>query len=150
MNFGHAPLTNWGLDLLDIHDGWTMLDIGSWAQFTSENNPNAKLNAFRGYYLADTPAESAVRRAPATQDKRFHTLFSNAGVANVSDASVPDALNILYDADIPTPTATGISPILQTIEADGTSRYFDIQGRMLNGKPDKGLYIEKGKKVFVK
>jgi len=28
MNFGHAPLTNWGLDLLDIHDGWTMLDIG--------------------------------------------------------------------------------------------------------------------------
>ena len=127
-----------------------LLDDGSWAQFTSENNPNAKLNAFRGYYLADTPAESAVRRAPATQDKRFHTLFSNAGVANVSDASVPDALNILYDADIPTPTATGISPILQTIEADGTSRYFDIQGRMLNGKPDKGLYIEKGKKVFVK
>ena len=28
MNFGHAPLTNWGLSLLDIHDGWTMLDIG--------------------------------------------------------------------------------------------------------------------------
>lgn len=28
MNFGHAPLTNWGLDLIDIHDGWTMLDIG--------------------------------------------------------------------------------------------------------------------------
>jgi ubiquinone/menaquinone biosynthesis C-methylase UbiE len=28
MNFGHAPLTNWGLGLIDIHDGWTMLDIG--------------------------------------------------------------------------------------------------------------------------
>ena len=28
MNFGHAPLTNWGLDLLEFHDGWTMLDIG--------------------------------------------------------------------------------------------------------------------------
>ena len=28
MNFGHAPLTNWGLDLIDIHDGWMMLDIG--------------------------------------------------------------------------------------------------------------------------
>ena len=28
MNFGHAPLTNWGLSLVDIHDGWTMLDIG--------------------------------------------------------------------------------------------------------------------------
>ena len=28
MNLCHAPLTNWGLGLVDIHDGWTMLDIG--------------------------------------------------------------------------------------------------------------------------
>ncbi len=28
MNFGHAPLTNWGLSLVEIHNGWTMLDIG--------------------------------------------------------------------------------------------------------------------------
>lgn len=28
MNFGHAPLTNWGLGLVNFHDGWTMLDIG--------------------------------------------------------------------------------------------------------------------------
>ena len=28
MNFGHAPLTNWGLDLVDFQDEWTMLDIG--------------------------------------------------------------------------------------------------------------------------
>jgi len=28
MNLCHAPLTNWGLDLLNIQDGWTMLDIG--------------------------------------------------------------------------------------------------------------------------
>lgn len=28
MNFGHAPLTNWGLSLLDFQDKWTMLDIG--------------------------------------------------------------------------------------------------------------------------
>lgn len=26
MNFGHAPLTNWGLGLVNFHDGWTMLD----------------------------------------------------------------------------------------------------------------------------
>ena len=68
----------------------------------------------------------------------------------MNDASVPDALNILYNADIPTPTPTGIQPIIMTIEADGTSRYFDMQGRMLNGKPDKGLYIEDGRKVIIK
>ena len=28
MNLCHAPLTNWGLKLIDIQDGWTMLDIG--------------------------------------------------------------------------------------------------------------------------
>ena len=28
MNLCHAPLTNWGLDLVNIQDGWTMLDIG--------------------------------------------------------------------------------------------------------------------------
>ena len=28
MNFGHAPLTNWGLDLISVQDGWIMLDIG--------------------------------------------------------------------------------------------------------------------------
>ena len=28
MNLCHAPLTNWGLSLVDIKDGWTMLDIG--------------------------------------------------------------------------------------------------------------------------
>ena len=66
------------------------------------------------------------------------------------DGSVPDALNILYEPDIPTPVATptGIQPTIKTIEADGTSRYFDLQGRMLNGKPDKGLYIENGKTII--
>ena len=39
-----------------------------------------------------------------------------------------------------------LNPIIQTIDADGTSRYFDLQGRMLNGKPDKGLYIKNGRK----
>ena len=28
MNYGHAPLTNWGIGLLDVKDGWVMLDIG--------------------------------------------------------------------------------------------------------------------------
>ena len=130
-----------------------LLDDGSWARFTSKDNADAKLNAFRAYFLSDeaTDEPAARTKAPADQKaKVFRTLFSNAGVTSVSDASVPDALNILYEADIPTPSATptGIVPTIQTIEADGTSRYFDLQGRMLNGKPDKGVYIENGKKVI--
>ncbi len=28
MNFSHAPLTNWGLKLINFKDNWTILDIG--------------------------------------------------------------------------------------------------------------------------
>ena len=131
----------------DTKNMFCLLDDGSWVRFTSEDNADAKLNAFRGYYLANEVTEAqAGARAQALDTKLYHTLFSNAGVASVSDGSIPDALNILYDADIPSPTATGINPIIQTIDADGTSRYFDLQGRMLNGKPVKGVYIKNGRK----
>ena len=51
-----------------------------------------------------------------------------------------------------TDTTTGINELdgysVHTIDADGTHRYFDLQGRPLNGKPDKCLYIENGKKIM--
>ena len=135
----------------DDKNMYCLLDDGSWALFTSADNADAKLNAFRGFYLADKATEEpAEARAQIQEIKSYHTLFSNAGVTSVSDGSVPDALNILYNADIPTPSITGINPIIQTIDADGTSRYFDLQGRMLNGKPAKGLYIENSKKFVAK
>ena len=135
----------------DNKNMYCLLDDGSWARFTSEDNADAKLNAFRGYYVADAAASApAQHRAEAAAGKKYHTLFSNAGVSNVSDGNVPDALNILYEADIPTPSAeaSGINPVIQTIDADGNSRYFDLQGRMLDGKPVRGVYIKNGKKLY--
>jgi ubiquinone/menaquinone biosynthesis C-methylase UbiE len=34
MNYTHAPLTKWGLRLVDVKDGWTMLDVGCGGGFT--------------------------------------------------------------------------------------------------------------------
>ena len=34
MNYTHAPLTNWGLNLVDVQDGWKMLDVGCGGGFT--------------------------------------------------------------------------------------------------------------------
>ena len=70
----------------------------------------------------------------------------------VSDGNVPDAFNILYNPDIPTPSpdVSGVEPIIQTIEADGTHRYFDLLGRPFNHKPEQGIYIDNGKKILVK
>ena len=137
-------------------DMYCLLDDGSWARLSVDNNPNARLNAFRCYFMADIDEEEVApvtRRAEAVSDqtaKTFRTLFSNAGVSSVgdSDGSVHDALSISFEGDIPTPIPTAIQPVIQTIENDGTSRYFDLQGRMLNGKPSKGIYIENDKKVL--
>ena len=47
--------------------------------------------------------------------------------------------------------ATGIAPVIHTIDRDGTERWFDLSGRQLSGKPTKkGVYIHRGKKQVVK
>lgn len=46
------------------------------------------------------------------------------------------------DADDP----TGIRPLIRTVEADGTHRYYDLSGRRLPGKPQRGVYIDNGVK----
>ena len=44
---------------------------------------------------------------------------------------------------------TGIdSPIIQVNEFNGSNRYFDLQGRQLSGKLNKGIYIKNGKKYI--
>lgn len=45
---------------------------------------------------------------------------------------------------------SGIDAIIRTRDSDGSERYYDINGRRLNGKPQKGLYIHNGKKMFAK
>ena len=45
--------------------------------------------------------------------------------------------------------ATDIDSI-ETIDEDGTRRYYDLNGRELQGKPVKGVYIYKGKTYISK
>lgn len=36
---------------------------------------------------------------------------------------------------------------IETLEEDGTATYYDLSGRRLPGKPNKGVYIKDNKKV---
>lgn len=46
---------------------------------------------------------------------------------------------------------TGISQtVVRTIDNDGTHHYYDLNGRLLPGKPQKGVYIMNGKKYVNK
>ena len=136
----------------DNKNMFCLLEDGSWARLTSKDNPDAKLNPFRGYFLSDeVPNDENQARAMRGNDalKVYRTLFSNVGVPGMSDGKVPDATAISYSADIPTPSSiTDInSATIKTIEADGSSRYFDLQGRMLNGKPTQStIFVKDGKK----
>ena len=88
-------------------------------------------------------------KAP-TEPGTYKTQFHNSDNQGTSMGENITYDSIDYEAVIPfiDSITTGIQPTIVAIEADGTSRYFDLQGRLLNGKPQKGFFIENGiKKV---
>ena len=129
----------------DAMNMYCLLSDGSWARFTSEDNPDARLNAFRGYYSADAeasddqPAGTRGQGAVNRDADRFHTLF----VGSVNDGSVPDALDIIYEADIPIPS------ILGDANGDGMLTEADVKAisDYIMGHGSKGLFSEKNADV---
>ena len=78
-------------------------------------------------------------------------MFTFTGVGESLETGEIEEFPIInFEGDILNDPSTGISPIIHTIEADGTHCYFDLQGRQLDSKPLKGLYIENGKKYINK
>jgi len=145
-------ITDVEADTLNIYG---MRNDGTWARFQSEGGVQKyELMAFRGYFEANaeaTSGESAGARmnAPA-EPGTYKTQFQNSDNQGTSMGENITYDNLRYEGVIPyiDSATTGIQPTVVAIDADGTCRYFDLQGRMLNGKPVKGLYIENGKKVI--
>lgn len=154
-----TPVGKWKANFQSISDVeadkkniYGLRDDGTWARFQSEGGVEKnRLAAYRGYFEADAAAESeaSARRAAAKQGT-YKTMFQ---MGNQSESAAGESItfdNLSYEANIPyiDEASTGIEPTIRTIDTDGTSRYFDLQGRMLNGKPDKGLFIENGKIII--
>ena len=91
---------------------------GLW-QKVPQNEPLTYVAPFRSYFQATTPDGNA---------SSLVTMFG--GSFNPDEGSGPNA----------------IEPVVRTIDCNGTERYFDMNGRLLNGKPQKGIYIYNGKK----
>lgn len=157
--------TTWWTDAKKIEVGtWNgTFDIvnGSGAEYALRNNgqwqrmgsPNF-INAFRSYIRAnETSWLLYFRQNPdtyinpeANQARSIVTRFYSEdgnGVGEVAEIS-----GLLYSGDLlgNGNGTTGIAPTIHTIDNDGTHNYFDLQGRRLNGKPEKGIYIKDGKK----
>ena len=138
----------------DSRNIYGMRDDGSWARFQSEDGTEQhRLAAFRGYFDYDAPSQSAPGRAAAlpgtykTMLEKFNQQGTNAG----EDGSQEE---MGYEGDIPfmANNPDGIEPTILTIDPNGTARYFDLQGRMIEGKPSNaGIYVnDKGQKNVIK
>lgn len=156
-----TPVGKWQANFRSITDVeadamniYGLRDDGTWARFQSEAGvENNRIAAYRGYYEADASGESSAKglSRAAAQPGTYKTMFQfNEQMGTGTGESITYD-NLAYEATIPytESASTGIEPTIQTIDADGTSRYFDLQGRLLNGKPVKGLFIENGKKVII-
>lgn len=117
---------------------FTLTGDGSFQRITDEH-PTWKWPAFRAMFCATDLM---------TADKQTTKYQLDANGEEEEDRSLPAPNSYQGDND---GEATGIAPVIHTIDLDGTERWFDLSGRQLSGKPTKkGVYIHRGKKQVVK
>ena len=153
-----TPVGKWKANFHSISDVeadgmeiYCMRQDGSWARFQSENGTEKyRMKPFRGYLdAAGYGQEASSRRHVAPLPGTYKTIFQSTDQQGTSTGENVNYENLDYEPIIPfISIPTGIQPTLRVIDTDGTNLYFDLQGRMLQSKPDKGLYIENGKKVM--
>ncbi len=117
---------------------FTLASDGSFQRITDEH-PTWKWPAYRAMFCATDLM---------TADKLTTKYQFDANGEEEEDRSLPAPNSYQGDND---GEATGIAPVIHTIDRDGTERWFDLNGRQLSGKPTKkGVYIHRGKKQVVK
>ena len=151
-----TPVGKWQANFHSISDVeadamniYGLRDDGTWARFLSGGDTEQnRLSAYRGYFEAD--ASAAARTRAAALPGTYKTMFQMIDQQGTSAGENVNGDNLDFEATIPYTDSetTDIQPTIRAIDADGTSRYFDLQGRLLNGKPVKGMYIENGKKFI--
>ena len=79
MNYTHAPLTNWGLKLVNVQDGWTMLDVGCGGGFTIRRLLKRSKDAH--VYGIDISEESVAKAKKVNADVLDKQVFVTQGSA---------------------------------------------------------------------
>lgn len=125
----------------DTHGSWT---VGGYElKGTTTTIPNSSLyNANKPTYILQS--DGKWHKVPQDQPKAYIGPFRTYFQATIANAA--RALNMVIDDG----EATTIDAVIRTIDVDGTEHYYDMNGRLLNGKPQKGMYIHNGKKYINK
>ena len=80
MNFGHAPLTNWGLGFVAFHDGMTMADIGCGGGATLKRL--LKRSSGSKVYGIDISEESVIKAKKVNKQLLGSWVFVEQGSAD--------------------------------------------------------------------
>lgn len=127
-----------------LENGFVMDSDGHWKPLPGD----MYLLAFRAYMKMNEATDKTNFKPMARQD-----IIPNKAPMKVMTAADDEEHNglVKFPAELfwgdlngevgPTEIST-----IHTIDQDGTHRYYDMQGRLLNEKPDKGIYIINGKK----
>lgn len=125
----------------DTNGSWT---VGGYElKGTTTTIPNSTLyDANKPTYILQS--DGKWHKVPQNQPKAYIGPFRAYFQATTNSGA--RALNMVIDDG----EATTIDAVIRTIDADGTEHYYDMNGRQLNGKPQKGMYIHNGKKYINK
>ena len=96
-------------------------------------NVRPYVKQFLGYFSAIEPIGSAYK-------VKFFQTVNGEETKEQTDFPADE-----FDSDFDLDIETGIGHV--AIDKGGEDAYYDLEGRKLNGKPGKGLYIYKGKKI---
>lgn len=125
----------------DTKGSWT---VGGYElKGTTTTIPNNTLyDANKPTYILQS--DGKWHKVPQNQPKAYIGPFR--AYFQATSNSGARALNMVIDDG----EATTIDAVIRTIDVDGTEHYYDMNGRLLNGKPQKGMYIHNGKKYINK
>ena len=120
--------------------GLSMAD-GKWRPINNdtESHRSDYIPQFRGYFV---PLNDM---GPDEYNTKFMYIPAGEDEENPDWEKMPN----LYVGDI-SADATSIMPVIHTIDNDGSHHYYDLSGRKLSGKPQRGIYIDNGKKRISK
>lgn len=125
----------------DTHGSWT---VGGYElKGTTTTIPNGTLyDANKPTYILQS--DGKWHKVPQNQSKAYIGPFR--AYFQATSNSGARAINMVIDDG----EATAVDAVIRTIDANGTEHYYDMNGRLLNGKPQKGMYIHNGKKYINK
>ncbi len=107
-------------------NAFLMMDNGTWGKAVNADSNFSELPSFHAYFAAT-----------GYKGNGSKTVINGAG----------DSISFGGDME----EATGIStPYMHVVDHLHGDRYFDMSGREIQNKPDKGIYIYKGKKYMNK